>query len=183
LKEQAVRSDVFDQVLLNLRILFAAALGAAFYSLYTANSYIIKRTFDRAFTTHYVVRFVLGVVSGCLLAHFNKLFIGVRLDNTALGSLALPALALLGGYSAEAVYALLTRVVDTMTTLVKGSGKEQARADGDTAVAKAQATVDTDRLSWKKKELERLNRLLAAATAANALSVAQDIRKEIDDLT
>jgi len=46
----------------------AAALGAVFYVLFTALQYVNNRTFDPAYNTVYVIRFVLGVLSGLILA-------------------------------------------------------------------------------------------------------------------
>ena len=206
LKPPPGRSDFWDTILRHLKIIFAAALGSGFYTLYTANTYMIQRTFDPSYTTHYVVRFFLGIVAGCLLANFVELVPAGGTEQSFTAKLTLPAFALLGGYSADAVYALLTRVVETLSTLVKGTAKEQAKAESEAAIAKAKteasaiatqakaqadatllkATADADatQSTLKAKERERLQGLLntAKSTPNTPASIVQEIQNRIDAL-
>ncbi len=105
----------------------AAALGAVFYVLFTALQYVNNRTFDPAYNTVYVIRFVLGVLSGLILAaligqsNFAK-------GNAQIMSLGPAVLALLGGFSTEAVYQILQRMVDVLLAAVKGDGADVAQA-------------------------------------------------------
>jgi hypothetical protein len=99
----------------------AAALGATFSSLFTAYRYIIDRTFDPQYTAVYWVRVILGSVAGVVLANFGK-------DLTGATATFTPALlALLGGYSAEAVNQVLMRFTEMLVTAVKGSNEAQLR--------------------------------------------------------
>ncbi|CAG1005870.1 hypothetical protein PHYC_03270 [Phycisphaerales bacterium] len=167
--------------------LFAAMLGAAFYTLYTANRYIVERTFDRAYTTHYIVRFVLGIVAGVILANFGDYLLT---DRTAGGAnaakpggppseaavtLTQSVLALIGGYSADAVNAIFTRVAETLTTLVRGDTGQRVREEAKVEVKKAEAKakqreevakgqVDES----KRAEKARLEEVLAQATRSKA---------------
>lgn len=108
---------------------FAAALGAVFYVLFTVHDYVKTRTFDPRYNTVYVVRFVLGILSGLILA---IVFSTPRFtSNETLRSLGPAVAALLGGFSAEAVYQVLQRLVEIMLSAVRGD---------NSAAAKAQAT-------------------------------------------
>src|SRR5262245_29883960 len=93
-----------DQML----FLCAAALGAAFYALFTAYGYIADRTFDPSYNTVYLVRLLLGITSGFILANF--------LPASATQGYAPSLLALIGGYSADAVNQVLKRLTDTFLT-------------------------------------------------------------------
>jgi len=54
--------------------LFGAGLGAAFYTLFTAHEYVRKRTFDPRYNSVYLIRFVLGVIAGLILANLGSIF-------------------------------------------------------------------------------------------------------------
>jgi hypothetical protein len=97
--------------------LSAALLGSYFYSLYTANKYFINRTFDRKYVTYYNVRIVIGMIAGFILANFVSFD---KFNNASLNSLSFILLAIIGGFSAEAVMVILKRIMATLVTLVKG---------------------------------------------------------------
>jgi hypothetical protein len=108
-------------VLAQLNWMAAAALGATFSALFTAYRYIVNRTFDPQYTAVYWVRIILGGVAGVVMANFGRSF-G---DTTA--KLTPAVLALLGGYSAEAVNQLLTRFTEVLVAAVKGTHDAQLR--------------------------------------------------------
>ncbi len=115
-----------------------AGLGAAFYGLFTAHDYVKRRTFDPRYNSVYMIRFVLGIISGIILANlplFDK-------DGT-LKSLGEGIIALLGGFSAEAVYQILQRLVDILVATVKGSGADSAKAQIQEEKAKATAQLSS----------------------------------------
>ena len=107
---------------------FAAALGAVFYVLFTAHGYVKDRTFDPRYNTVYVVRFVLGVLSGFILAIMLQAPLFSKNEN--IGNLGPAMIALLGGFSTEAVYQILQRLVDMLLAAVRGddSGAAQEKA-------------------------------------------------------
>lgn len=105
----------------------AAALGAVFYVLFTALQYVNNRTFDPAYNTVYLIRFVLGVLSGLILAALIGQSNFAR-GNEEIMSLGPAVLALLGGFSTEAVYQILQRMVDILLAAVKGDGADAAQA-------------------------------------------------------
>jgi hypothetical protein len=118
--------------------LFAASLGAVFYVLFTALGYVKDRTFDPRYTPLYVIRFVLGILAGLILA----IVLGAPLfgSNGTISSLGPAVIALLGGFSTEAVYQILQRLVDVLLATVRGD-------DSGTAKAKAFQTASKDLLT------------------------------------
>ncbi|MCJ9429942.1 hypothetical protein [Kordiimonas marina] len=91
--------------------LSAAGIGACFYNLVKMYKYLITNKFDVAYGSSYAMRILLGVVAGYVLAEI----IPINTHN-----FSKPLLAMLGGFSADAVEVILTRFVDTMKTLVRG---------------------------------------------------------------
>jgi hypothetical protein len=116
---------------------FGAGLGAAFYGLFTAHDYVKQRTFDPRYNTVYMIRFVLGVIAGIILANLP---ISFGQDPT-LRSLGKDVIAILGGYSAEAVNQVLQRLVDILVATVKGSGSDQAKLQVEQVKTKVTAQL------------------------------------------
>lgn len=173
-------------LLQHLKNLFAAMLGAAFYTLYTAHAYVVRRSFDRAYTTHYVVRFVLGVVAGVILANFGEYMLLGQVGSGAEAPgliLAQTVLALIGGYSADAVNSIFTRVAETLTTMVRGGAsqvKREAQAQLATTEARAQGQMDAAR----REEVTRLQQLLSDAIEMGAPQELIDrLQEQIKRLT
>ncbi|MGA2903954.1 MAG: hypothetical protein ABSD98_08990 [Candidatus Korobacteraceae bacterium] len=108
---------------------FAAALGAVFYVLFTSLNYVKDRTYDPRYNSIYVIRFVLGVLAGLILA--VVLETSLFNSSSTIKNLGPAVIALLGGFSTEAVYQILQRMVDLLLAAVRGD---------DSAAAKAKAT-------------------------------------------
>src|SRR5262249_36900263 len=108
-----------NELLKQLNWLAAAALGATFYALFTAHEYVKNRTFDPKYNSIYLIRFILGVVAGLILGNVGPHLPGVS-DTSNLQTLGTAVLALLGGFSAEAVNQILQRVVDVVLAAVMG---------------------------------------------------------------
>ncbi|MGO9317344.1 MAG: hypothetical protein ACLPXT_14380 [Terracidiphilus sp.] len=108
---------------------FAAALGAVFYVLFTAHSYVKDRTFDLRYNSVYVIRFVLGVLAGIILAIVTSSYLSGTSDQ--LKKLTPSIIALLGGFSTEAVYQILQRMVDILVAAVKGDGSDAAKTKAE----------------------------------------------------
>lgn len=106
----------------DLSILASAGLGTSLYSLRIASRYIQQRTFDPAYNQIYIIRFVVGLLSGTILGYFGEPLLGAAgaSQDGATVTLGSAAFALVGGFSADAVVRILQRVSDTLVTLVGG---------------------------------------------------------------
>jgi hypothetical protein len=118
-----VLSPTYQAILERLNWLFSAALGAVFYVLFTALGYVKDRTYDPRYNSIYVIRFVLGVLAGLILA--------IVLQNSFGGDtvrkLGPSVIALLGGFSTEAVYQVLQRLVEVLLAAVRGDSSSDAK--------------------------------------------------------
>lgn len=119
-----------------LYLIVAASLGAAFAALTKAFRYIGNLSYDDKYEPSYWVRFVLGVVAGMILSVVLSQAFVFNGSSSASGSgnqsatmlVTIPLLALVGGFSSDLVYRILTRVVEALETLVKGSANDRVEA-------------------------------------------------------
>ncbi len=132
-------SDTTNVVLEKLNWCFAAGLGAVFYVLFTAHGYVKDRTFDPRYNPLYLIRFVLGLLSGFILAIVLQSWLHPASSNTApsvtggtnslnVANLGPAVIALLGGFSTEAVYQILQRIVDMLLAAIRGDDSGNAKA-------------------------------------------------------
>ncbi len=98
----------------------------SFDVLFTASDYVKNRTYDPRYFSLYLIRFVLGVHAGLILA----IILHEQVKDAKFGP---SVLALLGGFSTEAVYQILQRLVDILLAAVRGdnSGAAKTKAAGD----------------------------------------------------
>lgn len=130
-----------DQVFDTLGLILSAALGSGFYGLSTAHKYIVRSTFDPRYEQTYFVRFFLGITAGTILGYFGKYLLDPTAENDTLQQLlGPPVLALLGGYASEAVSQILSRVAETLVTIVRGSDADVVQAKQEELKAKAKQT-------------------------------------------
>ena len=94
-------------------VISAAGLGASFYTLFTSFRYVNNRSYDTARDSTYLARFVLGLVGGLILA---LVLFGTDQD---LG-VSTVGLAIVGGFSADIVFRILTRLAQTTEFLILG---------------------------------------------------------------
>ncbi|MCW5212893.1 hypothetical protein VU04_08275, partial [Desulfobulbus sp. TB] len=124
-----------------LFFLSAAALGASFSALYTANTFITNGTFDPTYSASYWIRLMLGLISGLILPLL------VSSDAVQGGSSFLkpeligPLLALLGGFSADLFFTFLNRMVETIKSLFTGSAKAMVASKAQEARIKLEGTA------------------------------------------
>ncbi|ESP91298.1 MULTISPECIES: hypothetical protein [Pseudoalteromonas] len=107
-------------------LLASAAIGASFAALFKANSYVTAGVYDPKFESSYWVRFVVGLIAGIILTQL----IPVNLDAVAnaassetggapVSHAALRiTMALVGGFSANLVYKILDRIVETVQSFI-----------------------------------------------------------------
>jgi hypothetical protein len=161
-----------------LQIIGGAGLGSSFYALYTASIYIQTSTFDPKYNNTYVIRFVLGLLSGLILAIFLKDFLNINSANATgpnFSKIGVSALALVGGYAAEAVAKILDRVSATLVTLVSGSDKDKIDAAKQKADADAEKKMTQARGDVVKKLQDALSGPDPGAVVTNVQKVMRDI--------
>lgn len=110
-------------ILLRLFLFFGALgmLGAAYSSIYDSFSYIRDGRYDLRLASTYYVRILLGGFSGVLLAEPLSEFLEGGVISSAL-------LAFLGGFSAQLVYDLLTKLVDSVANLFRADRRKEQQS-------------------------------------------------------
>ena len=159
-------------LLLNeLFFLAAAGLGASFATLFKANKYVIDGTYDQKYDTLYWSRFLLGMIAGLILVEF----IPLDTSNFKL-PMTRPILAVLGGFSASVVYQILSRLVDSVGSIVQGDV-------GATQVA-AQAASDMRReASESQRRMETVSQLVSLQTQMNSGADPEQLQHAVRTIT
>jgi hypothetical protein len=145
--------------------LSAAGIGASFAMLFTLNDQILSRTYDPDETASYWVKFFLGLVAGFILVAL------VPIDHTAeTGAEALtpPTIALLGGFSASAVYRILTRMVEALESIFTGGAREQVLASERAASTRAAEERVQGKMAVAAQLVDVQQRLAAGMTTDEA---------------
>lgn len=104
-----------------LFLVCSAGLGACFSGLFLANSFIAKATYDPRFDSSYWSRIILGIIAGIILV---ELLPSTLFDDGSMKNFGKPSLAMFGGFSANVVYRILQRLVDSLEMLVKGKAED-----------------------------------------------------------
>ncbi|MEG3620167.1 hypothetical protein V5T82_17010 [Magnetovibrio sp. PR-2] len=199
-----VELNFWDQLVVALFLLSAAGIGATYANLYKAYTHIPKGTYDPDYNATYWVRFALGLTSGYILAELLTLDMGqlaataseVTADasDAAVAAVAAssspsgppktvamgvmvskPVLALLGGFSASAVFRILTRLVEAVEAIVQGDAKTRIELKEAENMAKLQVAE----VQRKSEHIQQLVGMKASLQAANA---SADLVKIVDDL-
>lgn len=167
-----LEGEGLSQVARQAFLLAAASIGASFYALFQMNTFIKQGSFDTKYASTYWSRYVLGLVAGMLLSELFVVFIDTNvLAGTASGSngpsssasyLIKPILAILGGFSANLVHRILSRLIEAVESLFKGSAEEM--------MASKQAEINAAALANEH--------LLKSTVANNLLSLKQKLITE-----
>jgi hypothetical protein len=179
---ETARSTDDTQSLLLIKIILervfwlaAAGIGASFAMLFALNDQITARTFDPDETPAYWVKFFLGLVAGFILVAlmpFDSSTTGATSSTQALGP---PAVALLGGFSASAVYRILTRMVEALESVFTGGPREVAAAAEKAAVGRAAEESAQARMAVAGQLVELQQQLAAGLSAAGAATRIQQV--------
>ncbi|OEJ68911.1 hypothetical protein [Magnetovibrio blakemorei] len=154
--------DGFAQVSVSLFLLSAAAIGGSFANLYKAYQFVDKGTFDPNNNTTYWINFALGLIAGFVLSELVSLDVETTTSR--------PLLALLGGFSANAVYKILSKLVEAVGAVVEGDAAAQVAA----SQASIRANATEQNLQIKTQLANNLiaakSKLVAAGVPAEALN-------------
>ncbi|HEX6370187.1 MAG TPA: hypothetical protein VF006_14810 [Longimicrobium sp.] len=152
--------------------LSAAGIGASFAMLFQLNDLIVTRTYDPDEAASYWVKFFLGVVAGFILVAL------VPMDPTAdSGAEALgpPTIALLGGFSASAVYRILTRMVEALESIFSGGAREQMLAAEKASAIRAAEETGQARLALAGQLIQIQERIAAGLPADQATAQLRQV--------
>jgi hypothetical protein len=166
-----------------LVIVCLAALGASFYALFEVYKYIAKNSYDPKYDSIYWIRFVLGIVSGIILAQFifvSPEILGQGVDEVEqnlansreLGGFITykPLLAFLGGFSARVVHKILNSLVEAIETFISGSARDMLIAREEAAKIKMEEQMNA---------IKRNNAQAAAAQRMEATVKLMQLKDEI----
>jgi hypothetical protein len=189
-------NDPITFMLNELFILAIAAAGASFYALFEAYKYISNASFDSKYESMYWIRFILGVLSGVILAQFifiDPAAYGGNVSETTTTSQSLggfitykPILAFLGGFSARVVHKILNSLVDSLETFISGSARDMLRAREESAKVQME-----ERISNMKREnsvneaTSRFNeaiRLMELQKQLGKEGASQVVQKQIENM-
>lgn len=135
----------------------AAAVGASFYSLFQANSFVSKGTFDPIHESSYWIRLVLGIMAGTILAllipieEYLKTADGTQSSWNGLGK---ATLALIGGFSSTLVYRVMNRLVAAVESMVRNDMSATLALQQQTYNSRLDAMQTQTRLDLAKKVAE-----------------------------
>ncbi len=152
--------------------LAAAGLGASFAILFQVNEYICNSSYNPKYAPTYWVKFLLGVMAGYILVAL----VPFDLQRQGTGaSLVQPALAMLGGYSASAVYRILTRLVEAVEAIFRGNARDVIAGREEAAVARASEEASRARVRQAAQLVDVLGQLAAGATPDEAAATIRGI--------
>ena len=154
----------------------AAGVGASFAMLFQVSEYIGKCNYNPNYASTYWVKFLLGVMAGYILVAL----LPFDPQGQGGGHLMQPAIALLGGYSASAVYRILTRLVEAVETIFQGNARELIAEREQAAAARAFEEVSHARVRLAARLVD-VQRQLALGTASDDVSAS--IRDIVASLT
>lgn len=150
-----------NQGLVAIVILFylvsCAGLGACFTSLYRLKEFLTEANYDARYNSTYWASILLGVIAGLFISEllYATLFSASASSDSpnTITNMGKPALALLGGFSANMVYKMLQRIVESIESLFRGD---------QTAIGKAKHAKGLAELQNKQDEMQMdvANRLL-----------------------
>jgi hypothetical protein len=149
----------------SLLVITASALGAGFYTLLTVRTYLIDRTYNPRYNPTYLIRFFLGITAGSILAFVLPDFF----DN----QYSIQVLAVVGGFSADAVGIMLTRISEVLIAAFQGVKK----SDGASEEMKEQEK-ELMKKQTKVEQMEMISKVKAAAIKSGA---GDEVQQAIDE--
>ena len=157
--------------------LAAAGIGASFAMLFQLNDQIVTRTFDPDENASYWVKFFLGLVAGFILVALVPIGSTTGSEGATTGAQALgpPTIALLGGFSASAVYRILTRMVEALESIFSGGAREQMLAAEKAAVFRAAEETGQARMAVASQLVEIQQRVALGMPTQEVSAQLRDV--------
>ncbi|MCF6440850.1 hypothetical protein L1077_15540 [Pseudoalteromonas luteoviolacea] len=118
-------------LLLNqLFLLCCAGLGASFACLYKSRNFIRLCNYDPKFDSTYWSMVIMGFMAGLMIAELIPTQDLTQGSSSSIGDFHKPLAALLGGFSADVIYSVLSRLVEVINQLMGSTDqktKEKAK--------------------------------------------------------
>ena len=168
-------SQRWNMLFYGLAIVFSAAVGVTFSTLYKLNHYITSLTYESKYEASYLMRYVLGISAGIVIANF-ELFQGDGDDLLDTVQVNMFLFALLAGYSAELIHNVLTHLVETMQGFIVP--KKQVKPEQIHKEVKQKA--DAEKTGNGHSFLEELSKIKEKVTGDKSFK-PEDIHKYVDE--
>lgn len=167
--------DIFHSsglpLLFNLLFFISAAgLGASFAALFQASHYIKNGMFDPYYLPIYWNKFFLGLIAGLILVTL----IPFETQKDGLEKIAKPTIAMLGGFSSDAVYRILRRLIDTLESFVRGDLRDAISSKEQEIKVKSDKKIAQERM-------KSINALIQLQQKINSHVSSEELGKEIEN--
>ncbi|HET7231234.1 MAG TPA: hypothetical protein VFJ16_14595 [Longimicrobium sp.] len=161
--------------------LAAAGIGASFAMLMQVNGYIVKRTYDPKYEPTYWIKFILGVMAGFILCILLPVDLAAGKPNTAelADAIARPTLAMLGGFSASAVYRVLDKLVESVEAVFRASATDELAQRERAAQTRANEEVSRARIDVASKIVDLQHQVAAGADPATLTQALSGMLKSL----
>jgi hypothetical protein len=164
-----LKSSGLELLVNELFWLSAAGIGASFTMLFQVNEYIVRSNYDPKYEPSYWIKFFLGVMAGFMLVTLLPLPEPAAAEGTETLHLTKATLAMLGGYSASAVYRILTRLVEAIESLFRGNTNDLVAEREQSVLARAAEESSGTRVRLAAR-LVSLQQIAAAGGSSDDLS-------------
>ncbi|ESP93230.1 MULTISPECIES: hypothetical protein [Pseudoalteromonas] len=168
-------------LLLNqLFLLCCAGLGATFACLHKSRSFIRMCNYDPKFDSTYWSMVIMGFMAGLMIAELIPTQ-EITQNHSSLGDFHKPLAALLGGFSADVIYSVLSRLVEVVNQLM-GSADQKTKEKVKNTLTQAELA---EQLQQQNKDIQdsisqnqKINQHLLS-TIADELTVSQKSQEQL----
>ena len=167
-----VDSDALRVFLGEIFWMSAAGLGASFAILFQVNELIAARRFEPSDAPSHWIKLALGVIAGFILVALIPL---EGVDGRGAQVMAKPTLAMLGGFSASAVYLILNRLVDSVESVFRPDEKTQAAAQRRAETAQREQEASESRMAVAGRLMAVQQKLASGATTEAAAAELREL--------
>ncbi|MBQ4839572.1 MULTISPECIES: hypothetical protein [Pseudoalteromonas] len=184
--QKTVNEGLFNSegkvLLLNqLFLLCCAGLGATFACLHKSRSFIRMCNYDPKFDSTYWSMVIMGFMAGLMIAELIPTQ-EITQNHSSIGDFHKPLAALLGGFSADVIYSVLSRLVEVVNQLM-GSAEQKTKEKVKNTLTQAELA---EQLQQQNKDIQdsisqnqKINQHLLS-TIADELTVSQKSKEQLD---
>jgi len=155
----------------------SAAIGASFAMLMQVNGYIVKRTYDPKYEPTYWIKFILGIMAGFILVALVPIPENAAREGG--GSMLLPTMAMLGGFSASAVYRILAKLVESAEAVFRGSAVDELAQRERAAQTRAAEEMSQARMKLAAQVVSLQQQVSAGADPATLTQALSGVLRSL----